>query len=300
MSRPKPAGGVFAAVGTPRDTEGKLDLSSFRSSLEFLMDKGIQGFAVNGATGEYCLTTPQELKAIVAAAVTITQGRARLVFGIGSAGIHGCLENARIAVGEGAQAALLAMPHFFPYAQTDLDAFCREVEKRVEIPILLYNLPFSSRLELGTAIGLMETCPGIVGIKDSSGSLEILTAMTDRGTDALRLVGSDGVLAEALEGNYCDGVISGVAGVAPVLIQSVWNHAASGRTSDFQEASRILREFIDAISPFPVPWGLKLISEFAGIAPAGFSQPIAEDRKPQIEKLREWWFAWHEAPEKVA
>src|ERR1039457_5771993 len=65
--------GVYPAAITPRDSDGKLDERALRKELDFLIGRGIRGFAINGATGEYCLTTANELSAAVAAAAEVTE-----------------------------------------------------------------------------------------------------------------------------------------------------------------------------------------------------------------------------------
>ncbi len=292
--------GVHAAVGTPRDSAGRLDESALRVVLEYLMKEGIKGFAINGATGEYCLTTPQELSRVVAIALEMTKGRADVICGIGSAGLHGCVENIRIASVDGVKALLLPMPHFFPYAQTDLDAFCREVAHKTDRPILLYNLPFSSALTADTVERLLEDCPNIIGIKDSSGSLEILRRLTGTQPGACRIVGSDGVLEQALLEGCCDGVISGVASVLPHLIISLYNESPKLQNEMFTQAATSLKNYIGAISHFPVPWGLKLSGELLGIIPASFSQPLSEERRMQAATLKTWFATQRQlVPEKV-
>ena len=280
--------GVRAAVGTPRDNEGGLDEHGLRTVLEFLINQGIKGFAINGATGEYALTTPDELSRMLAIAVEVTKDRADLICGIGSASLHGCLNLIKVAAAYEIKALLLPMPHFFPYAQTDLDAFCRAVAAKTDRPILLYNLPFSSPLAADTVVRLLKECPNIIGIKDSSGSLDILRQLTQQVPDACRIVGSDGVLEQALLEDCCDGVISGVASVLPELIFSLYNEKATPHNPMFIKAAASLTNYIDAIRHFPVPWGLKFTGEFLGILPASFSQPLSAERRAQAETLRMW------------
>lgn len=291
-------GGVYAAVGTPRDAKGALDEPALCRSLEYLMRKGIRGFAINGATGEYCLTSREELGRIAAVALEVTLGKAKVICGIGSAGIRGCLANAETALEAGIEALLLPMPHFFPYAQPDLEAFCLEAAARIDAPLLLYNLPFSSPLEPATVETLLVDRPNIAGIKDSSGSLNILRALTLTRPGACRIVGSDGVLQSALKEACCDGVISGVASVLPELILSLY--AATPGSGSFADSGSALDEYIEAISPFPVPWGLKFTGEFLGIGPASFSQPLSAKRRAQAETLKKWLLTRREAVEKVA
>lgn len=288
MSGAKLVQGVYAAAATPRLEDGALDEAAFRGQLKFLLERGIQGFAVNGATGEYCLTTPVELERMVAIAAEVTAGRGAFVCGVGSAGLRGCLVNGRIAVEGGAQGILLPAPHFFPYQQDDLEAFCRRFAEQVPLPVLLYNLPqFTSGFQPETTVRLIAECPGIVGIKDSSGALDTLRALSAPGVEACRIVGNDTALVQALAEQVCDGVISGVACVLPEVLLTVWERGAG-----FEEACGLLGEFIQAIAPFPVPWALKWIGESRGINAARFAQPLSAERERQAKKLQRWFEAW--------
>lgn len=274
--------GVYAAVLTPRQPNGTLDENGLAGLLGFLSNKGLDGFAFNGATGEFCLTTPVELDRILTIARRVLGDCAPWVCGIGSAGLAGCVELGTIAARHGARAVLLPMPYFFPYEQADLEAFCREAARQIPSPCLLYNLPqFTTGLEPQTSLRLIAECPEIMGIKDSSGSLDTLRMLTRDRLDCCRIVGHDGVLASALREGICDGVISGVAGVLPELVRSIFDEGA--------QAIETLDEFIAHIGGMPTPWGLKWIAESRGIARATFSQPLSDERIAQGVRLKEWF-----------
>jgi 4-hydroxy-tetrahydrodipicolinate synthase len=292
MSR-KVMSGVHAALFTPRFEDGRLDESSLWKNVEFLIERGIRGFVVNGATGEFPLTTAEELRRVLGLLSKILQGRAEFACGIGAAGIHRSLENAKMAIDAGAKALLLPMPYFFPYEQEDLSVFCRELAMKLPAPILLYNLPkFTTGLESATVRSLIAECPNIVGIKDSSGSLDILQDLTGVGIDACRMVGSDAVLAEALERGLCDGVISGVACVLPELILSIYGQASLPDHVGFRQSAHALEEFLRWAGGFPVPWALKFIAESRGIIPAVFSQPLSAQRQQQARAMQKWFRSW--------
>ncbi len=280
--------GVYAAVLVPRFPNGKLDARAFRAILEFLRARSLTKVVVNGATGEYCLTTPAELAQMLAICRETLHG-GEVLCSIGAAGLPGCLELGRIAMEQGARALLLPMPHFFPYSQDDLRAFCTAVAASLDAPVLLYNLPrFTTPLELETVRALIDAVPNIIGIKDSSGSLKILGGL---GSRACRIVGDDSVLVPALEAGLCDGVVSGVAGVLPELTTLLFDRRNS---AEYPQAAELLAELIHHLSPFPVPWGLKLIAELRGITPAWFSQPFSAVRTTQSEDLRRWFPDWWE------
>lgn len=285
--------GVYAAVIIPRESDGRLCEGSLRKSIEFLLGQGIRGFAFNGATGEYCLTTPEELRRILRVAAEVIAQGAEFVCGIGSASIRGCLENADLALDAGAKALLLPAPHYFKYEQDDLAAFCRQVAQELPASVLLYNLPqFTGSLEPSTVQNLITECPNIVGIKDSSGSLEILQGLTQSGIDTCRIVGNDRILARAMEEGVCDGVISGVAGVLPELILFLYAQRSRAGFAEFIVAARHLDEFSEQIGHFPTPWGLKLVAESRGMASASFSQPLSERRIGQARYFQQWFQNW--------
>src|ERR1043166_3312408 len=98
---------VFAAVLTPRDKSDRLDEAYFSRNIEFLVQRGVRGLVLNGATGEYALTTSEELARMLAIAKSVAAGRARIFCGIGSAGLRGSIQTGDIALKSGASALLL-------------------------------------------------------------------------------------------------------------------------------------------------------------------------------------------------
>jgi 4-hydroxy-tetrahydrodipicolinate synthase len=284
----KPVRGLYAAVTLPRNQDGVVDECGLRRCVEFCLRGGLHGLVLNGATGEYCLTTAAELERVLEVASEAAAGKAQFLCGIGSASVSECLTKGRIAVKADCRALLLPMPHFFPYSQDDLDAFCRAVAGSLPASILLYNLPhFTTPLEAATVSNLLSKCPNLVGIKDSSGSLDILRDLTRSGLPVCRIVGSDEVLAAARREGLCDGVISGVAGVLPELLRPLLESEPG--SAPFDDAADELAEFLDQIRDLPVPWGLKWIAEIRGIAASGIQQAVSPRRQTQRQALRQWF-----------
>jgi 4-hydroxy-tetrahydrodipicolinate synthase len=284
--------GVYAAVLTPRDSGDSVDESSLRRLLDFLLERDISSFAVNGATGEFCLTTPSHLRTLLSI-VRNAAPHARILCGIGSAGIASSLELARIAAGEGAQAALLPMPYFFPYDQGDLEAFVQTVAASATLPVLLYNLPeFTTALKAETSCRLIRSLPNVIGIKDSGRSLGTLRMLTRERIPTCRIVGNDGILADALHEHVCDGVVSGVACVLPELISALFAERDNPGGERFTELSGLLAAFRSQLVRFPTPWGLKWIAEARGICTAAFSQTVSAERKQEAQEFIAWYRKW--------
>jgi 4-hydroxy-tetrahydrodipicolinate synthase len=285
--------GICAALLTPRDSQGNLNPQQLEQQLTFQLDKGIRGFALNGATGEFCLTSREDLKRCLSSAASVMPADATLLCGIGGPDLQAVLALGRIAIENNADALLLPMPYFFRYAQDDLEAFVRAVARELPAPILLYNLPqFGSPLEPATVLSLITDCDNVIGIKDSSGSLSILSALTENQVVCSRIVGNDGVLSAALAGRCCDGVVSGVACVLPELIQMMYTAEPGSRA--FLKAEEMLSELLVKLDDLPVPWGLKAIADVRQITRTPIHLPASPRRSQQIEELKSWIPAWLE------
>jgi 4-hydroxy-tetrahydrodipicolinate synthase len=285
--------GVYSALLTPRLADDSIDGSAVARLVEFQVSRGIRSYAINGATGEFCLTTPQQLKDLFAAVLHVTRGDGKIVCGVGGAGVARVLELAKVAENEGATALLVPAPYFFPYEQDDVRVFFETVASRVNLPIVLYNLPqFTSGLHSSTACQLIRDVPNIIGIKDSSGSLDILRTLTDEHISCCRIVGNDSALAQAIREGDCDGVVSGVACVLPELIQTIFNRAPSDSDS-FSAVEELLTQFIRELDVFPTPWGLRWALEALGIAQAWSAQPVSARRLEQSRRFMHWFQTWH-------
>ncbi len=282
--------GVCAAVLSPRNGDDTIDVAALRILLGFLISKGIRAFAVNGATGEYCLNNPTTLRTLIKEVRLVAGNDAQILCGIGAASEHAAVSLATVAEEEEVTGLLLPPPFFFPYSQDDVALFCSSVARSTSMPIILYNLPqFTTRITSETALSLLSIHPNVVGMKDSSGSLENLRSLTSSFPSAARIVGNDGALALAMSEGVCDAVISGVACAYPELILSIFHAGKEGRGHDLQRLDDQLRQLITHLDVFPTPWGLKWLLQARNVIPATFSQPLTEKRLAEAAELMSWF-----------
>ena len=285
--------GVYAAVLTPRRSDDSVDAAALTKLIEFLLSKGISKFALNGATGEFCLATTEQLQVLLATVQEATRGKAEMFCGIGAPSAALATKYAEIAAAEGAAGVLLPTPYFFRYQQQDVAAFCTEVAMNTNMPVVLYNLPqFSSGFTKDTVRTLISEVSNIVGIKDSSGTLDILRELTDQQVHASRFVGNDINLRAALSEGVCDGVVSGVACVLPELVIALYAQGEQAASSEFDSAWDQLKHVIARLDAFPTPWALKWMAEARGVVPAHFSQPVAASVAARAKQMQEWFKGW--------
>jgi 4-hydroxy-tetrahydrodipicolinate synthase len=286
--------GLFAAVATPVHGDGRVDFDTLDRLIDFLVEAGVSGICLAGATGEYPHFETADRKAIISrAARRLPRDRALLV-GIGGPSIRRTIELGEAALDAGSRGLLLPMPMFFQYDQQDLEAYCAHVSGALRGPCLLYNLPdFTNGLTPDTVIALLRDEEFIVGIKDSSGQVENLSILAEarNGRPWALLVGDDRVLLKGLQKEW-NGGISGVAGFCPELLVALYRSHVEHRRDDAVRLQALLDELIAQIAPFPTPWGIRIGLAARGIDTGPLPLPITPARQQQIAAFVDWLPAW--------
>jgi 4-hydroxy-tetrahydrodipicolinate synthase len=288
-----PVGGLFAAVPTPVDDDGRVDLSTFDRLVDFLVERGVSGICIAGATGEYPHFETAERKVLIRRAAARLPADRALLVGIGAPSIHLVLELGEAAMAAGSRALLLPMPMFFRYEQQDLEAFCVHVSGALRAPCVLYNLPtFTNRLELATMVNLLRT-GAFIGVKDSSGEVAHLSELArERGSDAWSLlVGDDRLLLAGMQAGW-NGGISGVAGFCPELLVAIHRSAGGNDANESARLQGLLDELVSRLTVFPAPWGIRIGLAARGYPTGPLPLPVTPDRQRQIVDFSEWLPEW--------
>lgn len=286
-----PVSGVFAAVATPVDKNGEINSGAFDRGVDLVLQAGVDGICVGGATGEYTRFSIGQRKDLLSRSAGLISGRGKLLAAVGGPTIREVIELGNHAAQCGADALLLPMPYFFVYEQDDLETFAREASRALAIPCLLYNLPaFTNGLQPETMIRLISSEPNIVGLKDSSGEAAHLTQLLkvrESGSASL-LIGHDKLLGLAYHAGW-DGVISGVAAFCPELIVGFAASFHAGREEEIARLERQRMELIARLELLPIPWAVRLGLEVRGIDPGPYPIPASDRRRGQMREFQHWF-----------
>ena len=286
--------GLFAAVATPLLDDGGLDGATLDRLVDFLVEAGVDGICVGGATGEYPHFEAAHRKAAIQRAAARLPRERTLLVGIGSPSPRSALELGKTALDAGARAVLLPMPMFFRYGQSDLQAFCADVSRTLRASCLLYDLPdFTNGLAPDTTLTLLREEEFIVGIKDSSGKAENLAAFAAARQDSAwtLLVGDDRLLLKGLHAGW-DGGVSGVAGCCPELLVALRRSYDQLRLQEAARLQALLDELIARLSVFPTPWGIRIALNARGFATGPLPLPVSSVRQEQVLEFTQWFIPW--------
>jgi 4-hydroxy-tetrahydrodipicolinate synthase len=285
--------GSAAALLTPRREDGSIDFEALERNAEFVFARGASAIVPCGGTGEYFDLTLAQRREMVSRLVPVAKGKGQLIAGVGSGSLHDSVSLARHALDTGATAVLLPSPHFYRYGTGDLLQFFRDAARAIEGPTLLYNLAgFVSPLDADLAAELVGAEPHIIGIKDSSGGLEILRRLTLGGIPGVRIQGHDKWLPDSLRQGLVDAAISGPAGVVPEAIVAVFD--TFGDEAAFSAATSHFDQFLQQLERFPYPWALKWAAQHRGLGPVSLPLPLSAVREREKAEFLTWFAAWLE------
>ena len=226
--------GAFTALVTPFTRDGaEIDWAAYERLVESQLDGGIAGLVPCGTTGEAPTLSDAEQRALVKRTVEIAAGRAVVMAGTGSFSTKKTIEASKAALEAGADAVMIVMPY---YSKPSQDGLVRHVElcaKAVGAPVVLYNIPGRSGVDLGleATLRILESCPNVVGIKDATGNVLRCQELTRAAGERLAILSGDDALTLPMMSVGAQGVISVTSNVVPKPVADCVADALAGRFS---------------------------------------------------------------------
>ena len=253
--------GSIVALVTPFTDRGDIDYAALDGLVDFHLQQGTDGLVVAGTTGESAALSRPEWRDLVAAVIRRVNGAIPVLAGTGSAATSTAVEQTRQAGELGADGALVVTPYYNRPMQAGLVAHFTAVADASAIPVVLYNVPSRTAVDLLPAtVEALARHPRIVGIKEAkreSGRVEDLLARCGPGFSVLS--GDDPSCLAAMQVG-ASGVVSVAANVAPALMHELFALAAE---QDEQAARRLdgrLQPLFEVLAvetnPIPVKWAL--------------------------------------------
>lgn len=261
--------GSCTAVITPFSEHG-IDYERFRKNIDFQFENGTSALVVCGTTGENATLTAGEHDELVRIAVRENRGRMKIIAGVGSNNTDTALKFAENAKTAGADGILMVTPYYNKTTQKGLVEHFTYVADRVDIPMILYNVP--SRTGMGITA---DTCrvlsqhPNINGIKEASGDISLAAEIRGQcGNDLYIWSGNDDCTVPLISLGAL-GVISVASNIVPAVVSKLCALCLDG---DFAGATELYAKYFRLFSglfietnPIPVKTAMKMLSTDSGI-----------------------------------
>ena len=255
--------GVATALITPFKSIA-VDLDVWRRLIEQQLRAGVSALVVAGTTGEAPTLSDGERDMLLVEAVKRAKGKVPVIMGCGSNDTSHAIYYAKHAEELGADAILLVTPYYNKGTREGLRTHFLYVADSVEIPIILYNVPGRTCVDLSLEdYEVLCAHPNIKGIKEASGSIEKMAGLCHAFRDRIGIyTGNDSMLLPSLALG-ADGVISVTSNLFPERVRRICRRFAEGDVLGAQkEAYAILRinELLFAeTSPAPVKYAMSLL-----------------------------------------
>ncbi len=220
--------GVFCAATTPFYGDGSLYLRKLEHNVDRYSRTPVAGIVVLGSTGEAVLLDDAETRETLRIAAAAAAPEKVLLAGIGQGSAIATIRLAEFAAEAGYDAALVRTPNYYAPQMTPLAmlTYFRTVADQSPLPVVLYSIPKFTQYDLGAdLVAELAQHPNIIGIKDSSGSVERVAELSRATRDLAKrsvpvtpvfaaVTGRMQKVAAAQAANQAQGGLVSIAGAA--------------------------------------------------------------------------------------
>ena len=278
--------GSGVAIVTPFHA-GAVNFPAFGRLIDRQIDGGTDAIIVCGTTGEAATMTQKERMEAIAYCVDRVAGRVPVIAGTGANDTQVARENALAAERLGVDGLLIVTPYYNKASQTGLIQHYTYIADRVELPILLYNVPSRTGVSFtAETYQLLSQHPNINGVKEASGNFSLLSHTRALCGDDFHIWSGNDDQVVPMMSLGAKGVVSVAANLVPEVMVQMSHLCLEGR---FREAAALQIEYTDLIdalflevNPIPIKTALNL----AGYEVGSLRLPLCAMSDGHLETLR--------------
>ncbi len=284
--------GCATAIITPMNSDGTVNEQGFLNLVEEQIKAGIDALVVCGTTGESAVLSHEEHVRVIELAVRQAAGRVPIIAGTGSNDTAYAVKLSLEAQALGVDALLMVTPYYNKTSQAGLIAHFNYVADQVDIPIIVYNVPSRTGVNIKPETYLeLSKHPNIVAAKEANGDISsVLKTISLCGDDLAVYSGNDDQTVPMMALG-AKGVISVISNILPAETHLLTAACLEG---DFKTATEIAIKYSDLmdymfidVNPIPVKEAMNLMGMNVGncrLPLTNTSDKNRETIKKELEK----------------
>lgn len=277
--------GVGVALITPMSDSG-IDYGETEKLLEHTINGGADALFALGTTGEPATLTDAERARFLEFVLKKTRGRVPVFAGTGSNNTADAVEKSKAAERMGADGLLIVTPYYNKCTQNGLYEHYKTIDDAVGIPIVIYNVPPRTRVNIEPATAVrLAGLRNVKALKEANGEIDHWLDMMAALDGCLDVYSGDDSLTSVAMSLGAIGVISVAANIAPAEMKKLTDLCEKG---DYAAASAqqlkllpFLRALFCEVNPIPA----KKAAEFIGIKAGKPRLPLTEMEPAHAERL---------------
>lgn len=279
--------GLGIALITPFDNDKNIDYDALGRVLNHVIDNGADYLVVLGTTGETATLTAGERNAVRKFCVRENHGRVPLIAGMGGNDTRALVEDIRGADLNGYSAILSVTPYYNKPSQEGLYCHFVEVAAASLLPVILYNVPGRTGVNLSaaTTLRLAHEFPNIIAIKEASGNMKQIEEIINNRPSGFEVISGDDSLTYPLISLGAEGVISVVGNAFPREFGDMVRMCLDG---DFHKALPVHYKFqklYDELFVDGNPAGIKYLLHEMGFIQNELRLPLVPTRRETRDKI---------------
>lgn len=277
--------GVGVAMVTPFNESG-VDYAQTEKLIAHILSGGADALFVLGTTGEPSTMTAAEREEFLQFVVLTVHGRVPVIAGTGSNATADAVAKSKRAEKLGADGVLVVTPYYNKCTQNGLVAHYRAIDEAIGLPIIAYNVPTRTRVNIDPETGArLAELKHVVALKEASGDIDQMLAMAAAIDGKMDWYSGDDSLTSVAMSLGAKGVISVAANIIPEEMKRLTELCKQNRYPEAAKLQFKLAPFMQAlfseVNPIPAKKALEYIGIEAGIP----RLPLTEMEPAHAEKL---------------
>jgi len=215
-----------------------VNYEKLENQLEYMIKKGAHGLVTTGSTGEFASLTEEERKKVAQVSVDVVNKRTPIVIGASATTTRETIMYCKHAEDIGADGVMLVHPYYCLPKERELYEHYRNVSEAINIPIIIYNNPYTSGVDASPELlSRLTEFKNIRYVKEATGDVTRVTDIIRLTSGRLKVLqGWDNIVFES----FASGAVGWIAGTADVIPDlSIQLYEASCVEKDMEKAREI-------------------------------------------------------------
>ena len=280
--------GIVPALVTPFRADERIDFAAWQAIIDLMVSSGVDGVFAAGGQGEFFSLEPEERVVALRFARQAVGGRVPVYGNIGCVTTRDSLRLAQAAQAENIDYAVVITPYYLKPSAEELIEHYVSICRAVHIPVLAYNIPERTGVDLAPAVlkHIAARADNFIGLKDSSGRLDLLPEIVAIGESRPFhvFIGRDHMILPAMQLG-CSGAVTACANVAPRLFVDLYRAIGEQRMDEAARLQALVDPLRQAFGLHTFPSVIKEAMRMIGYPAGPCRRPVGEMPPDARQKL---------------
>lgn len=230
--------GMGVALVTPFKADKAIDFEALKRLLDIHLKSGTDFLVILGTTAETATLSPSEQNEIVRFVVAHVQDKLPIVVGMGGNNTSALVESIKAFNFEGVHSILSVTPYYTKPTQEGLFQHYKEVSDVSPLPIILYNVPGRTGVNMTaeTTLRIARSCKNVIAIKEAHADMEQVKELIAGAPRNFSVLSGDDSMTIDLIKEGGKGVISVLGNAFPIKFRAIVKSALNGDVDKAKEA----------------------------------------------------------------